>query len=154
MSLLPAPLPALERSLKVTNISNDLLPMGCLTHFTPFHRNKGGLTAFHHFLSGGQGGTKAGAALARAGGHHYSPRGTRLQGSSPFPCSQREFTHCHAVSELWFTWKGCQSWENTGLVGLTWPLGDPLGKDEVQTIFPPGFPPSAELARSSPFSPL
>lgn len=46
MSFLPAPLPALERSLKVTNISNDLLPMGRLTHLTPFHRNKGGLAAF------------------------------------------------------------------------------------------------------------
>lgn len=65
----PAPLPALERSRKVTNTSNDLLPMGRLTHFTPFHRNKGGLAAFHHFLSGGQKGTKAGAVLLKALGH-------------------------------------------------------------------------------------
>lgn len=44
MSFPSASLPALERSLKVTNISNDPLPMGRLTHFTPFHRNKGGLS--------------------------------------------------------------------------------------------------------------
>lgn len=87
MSFVPAPLPALERSLKVTNISNDPLPIGRLTRFTPFHRNKGTLAAFHHSLSGGQRGTKAGAVLPRAVGHRHSPRGTRqLQ---PFPLSPK-----------------------------------------------------------------
>lgn len=76
MSFPPAPLPALEGSPKVTNIPNDLLPMGCLTPFTPFHRNKGSLAAFHHFLSGGQRGTKAGAALLRAWAIVPAPRAT------------------------------------------------------------------------------
>ena len=129
--------------------------MGRLTCFTSFHRNKGGLAAFHRFLSGGQLQIKAGMVLLRATGHCQSQRGRRwLQ---PFP--RRVFTHPASRCR-----RECQScdlhgnlpksgWHRGGR--LTWATWRPLGKEDAQTGLPtfsradqtcsqPIFPPLAE----------
>lgn len=131
------------------------LTIGRLTRFTPFHRNKGTLAAFHHFLSGGQRGTKAGTILPRAVGHRYSPRGTRqLQ---PFPLSPKGIYSARFSLPC-----QCQNCDLHGKAAkiriiqgwwLTLATGRPPGKRGSSDHLPTWLPTISRVGQKQPISP-